>query len=461
MIHENKILIIIFGVSLLTGYIFLGLSWDYQQQHDALTFIRGAQNIVSGGLGNCNMDKEPGYSVLLFPLFRLFSNFTAIILARVMNIILFALTSILFYLTLKMLLYRYSPRIVLFFSLLFSISPQLASFSALCVYSETLQLFLNSVILFCLVSIFYREGNFSGRLKFYIIAGLAASCLTITKTFFMLYALWMVFFILIHCTFFNKTSFPVKVIAKSLVIFLCLSILLPVIWSGRNYRKYGYPMVATRGGLVLLAHTYLVDWGLKDALKWSVFQLSDSIGNSVFPRDAKRMDRLSGEPNAKAIEFFSIHGEAGYSQSEVSALSEWFRLLKSHPFRYVLFYSLNSLNHVLFEGIYPDLYPKHKTALIKYIYITSAIILHVFYSIFIWLIIILGSLKFIFNTGINALKELKIKYAIITFSLGYFIFFAYHFNTVTRYFYPFYFNVYLLFALSWNYLFRKDNEADL
>ncbi|MDD5465394.1 MAG: hypothetical protein PHP73_03520 [Candidatus Omnitrophica bacterium] len=454
---NNKIYLpIIFGISFLFGSIFLIFSLRFQQQYDALNFIQYAQDIVSGGLWKCGMAKEPGYPILISPLFWLFSESNAVILVRITNILLFSASATLFFLVLRILMPNSSLKRVFVFSLPFTLSPQLASFSALRVYSEPLQLFLNSLILFCLMKISLNEENSwcSTELKFWIIAALAAGWLVITKAFFLIYPFWLVFFILVYRILFTKKSCSIKIIAKPIIMFLCISLLFPFLWSARNYKKYGYAMVAIRGADNLLAHAYLVDWDLKDSLKWGIFQLSNKLGEVSFPSDSKRMAKITGEPYIKSTGFLNSYNEGHYSNTEISAIAEWHRLVKEHPFRYIWFYCLNALNHVLFEGVYPDIFPEHATRLTNYIYLASAIILHFLYSILIYLVIIAGVLKYALRSGVKSLLKLRFKHALIIISLGYFYFFAYHFHTETRYFYPFYVNIYLIFALSCDYLFR-------
>lgn len=429
--------------------------------HDAMVYIQDAQAIATGGLGNAGMGKEPGYSMLIAPLFFLFSSPIAIMFSRFLNIILVSGASFIFYLTARVLLPKASVKRIFIFSLLFALSPQLSSFSSLRLYPEPLQLFLNSLILFCLVKIFMNKesSQHSVEWKAWLIAGLGMGMLMITKSLFLIYPFWFVFFILMHRIFFTKVHAPVKTIAKPIIIFLCISFLLPLLWSARNYKKFGYFMVAGRGSLVLLSHTYLVDWGFKDSLKWGVFQISDSLGKLSFPKDADRMAKVTGEPYIEAQRYLNTHANVALANNDVSAMGEWRRLIQEHPFRYVWFYFLNALNHVLFEGVYPDIFPVNKTAVIKYIYLVSAVLLHLLYSIFIWVIIAAGVFKYWLKSGDKFLQGLEFKYTIIACSLTYFAFFAYHFHTEIRYFHPFYFNVYLLFALSYNYLFKDKYEV--
>ena len=157
MKNEKRSMVIIFGVSFLLGCMCFGLSLSYQQQHDALVFIKYAQDIASGGFWNCGMDKEPGYPMLIAPFFMFFSNSMAIILCRLLNIILFSTSAALFYLIIRILFSQVSAKRTIIFSLIFALSPQLLSFSSLRVYSEPLQLFLNSLIIFSFVKLFSNE----------------------------------------------------------------------------------------------------------------------------------------------------------------------------------------------------------------------------------------------------------------------------------------------------------------
>jgi len=452
---------IIFGVSLLLGFVFFIFKLHYQQQHDALNFIVHAKDFITGGIWKMGVGKEPGFPILISPLFWLLSEANAIMLSRVVNIILFSLSSIVFLLTLRILMPRASAKRVFIFSLPFALSPQLASFSSLRVYSEPLQLLLNTIILFCLVKISLNEEDPWGQreLKLWIFTGLTTGCLIMTKSFFLIYPLWIVFFMIIYRLFFYKKCCSIKAIAKPVIIFLCLSYFMPLLYSGKNYKQYGYFMMTVRGGETLLCHTYVVDWGFKDSLKWGVFQLSENLGIFCFPNDAERMAKISGEPYLKASKFMRGSSK-DFSGSQISTLMEWRRLVIKHPFRYVWFYFLNSLNHLLFEGVYPSIYVTD-TKVGRYIYLVSAITLHFIYSVFIWLIIIAGIIKYAGKYGIRLFQHLKLKYAIIAISLAYCISLSYHFHTEIRYFHPFYVNVYLLFALSCDYLIRSYKERRL
>jgi len=458
MENNKKYPLIIFGISFLYCCIFLLLSRQYQQAHDALSYIEYAKDIASGLFWKSNMGKEPGYSLLISPLFLLFSTPVAIMLSRIVNIVLVALSSSTFYLIIRTLLPRASIKKIFIFSLLFSLSPQLASFSALRVYSEPLQLFLNSVILFCFVKIFSNENKllYCVELKFWIIAALAASYLIITKSFFLVYPLWLIFSILIYRILIRKTDQLIKVTTKAIVIFLCLSFLLPFLLKARNYKKDPDPYIARKLVVNLLIQTYAVEWNPDDAFKWGVFQISDNLGKHFFPNDAKRMDGVSGELITKSSNFIDsvIGKEGGYEILVESGAGEWFRLIQEHPVRYILYYCLNALNVLLFEGVYPDIYSVSKTALIHYIYIINAVILHFLYSIFIWSVIIGGILVYLIKYKTKLLSRLTPKCAIIVLSLGYFFLLAFHFNTELRYFHPFYINIYLLFALSCEFLIK-------
>jgi hypothetical protein len=451
--------LLFFGVSFFVGCFFLLVSLRFQQVYDAVNYIQFAQDIAAEGFWKCGMDKEPGYSILIAPLFWLFSKSTAIMSARILNIFLFSASSVLFFLCLKLIMPRLSEKRLAVFCILFALSPQLASFSALRVYSEPLQLFLNAVILFCFLKISLKNENSwkPGELKFWIVSGLAMSYLIITKAFFILYPFWMIFFILIFRGILQKVKQPLRAVSRSVSIFLILSFLVPVAWSWRNYKKYGYFMVASRGVEVLLTHAYLTEWGIKDALKWGVYQLGDNFGKTLFPHDAQRMAKVTGEPYQKAWERVR-KDNSGAPGNEISAVSEWKRLVKEHPFKYALFYCLNALNHVLFEGIYPDIYPGQKTILVNCIYLVAAVSLHLFYSLFIWGMILAGIFVYVSKNGVKFLLRIRPENMIIVVSLGYFLFFAYHFHTEIRYFHPFYINIYLLFALSCGYLLENFLE---
>lgn len=454
--------VVIFSISLFYCCVFLLFSLKYQQQHDALEYIQYAKDIASNGLLKCNTSREVGYSILISPLFFFFSEPAAIMLSRFTNIILFSLSAAIFYLTIKILLPQASTKRILIFSLLFSLSPQLSSFSALRVYSEPLQILLNSIILFCFAKIFSKEANLSNsaNLKFWIIAALASGYLTITKAFFAFYPLWLSFFIFVYAVFIQKIRYSVKSIIKPMAILLCLAYLPPFLWNQRDYHEDNNTYIANKFSLNLLNQAYLVEWGIKDELKWGVFQVSNNLGEFIFSNDAQRMRAETGEIFAKSRAFLSkINYGKDYKFIINSTLMEWQRLVTEHPLKYILCYYLNILNQLLLEGIYPNIYPTYRTNLVHYIYLINALILHFLYSIFIWMVIISGLFIYILKRKAKLLQQLKFKYTIIIFSLGYFIFFAYHFHTEMRYFYPFYINIYVLFALSCDYLTRKLYKA--
>ena len=439
--------IIIFGVSFLLGCIFLSLSTRYQQVNDALGFIRQAKDIASCGIWKIVMEKEPGYSILASPLFRLFSESTAIMLARVLNVFLIAISSGIFYLTIRILMPHASMKRVFIFGLMFALSPQLSSFSALRVYSEPLQVFLNSIILFCLIKILSnKNGPWSlSNLKFWVIAAIGMSWLITTKAFFLIYPFWMVLFIIIYSISFYKMRQPALIIVKPVMIFLCLSLFLPLLLNVRD------PVVAARGCQNLLAQAYSVDLSLKDSFKWGVFQLSDNLGKSSFPKDAERMDKQFGEPISKSYKFINNFDKGNRANIASSTLAEWRRIVLGHPFKYTLFYCLNALNNILLEGVYADF----KAMFGNHAYFLSVAILHFLYSIFIWGIITAAIFMYAAKSGMKSLFRVRPEYMVIVISLGYFYFFAYHFHIEMRYFYPFYINVYMLFALSWKYLLKE------
>ena len=440
MNKKIKYIALIFLIPFLSGLFFVAVSLHHEQRYDALTFIAYAQSIASGSLNACGMVKEPGYPIVISPLFLFFNQSKAILLSRVMNLLLVACSSVIFFLILRLLKPNLSLRKTFIFSLFFALSPQILSFSALRVYSEPLQLILNALVIFCLLKICasYQRLKASWLVILSVIAGLSAGLLSITKVFFLLYPLWMAAFIAVVFPIFKKTRLFKGGIFKFLVVFVCISYIPPFLWSMRNYKKYGYFMVSVRGATTLLAHTYVVDWGLKDSLKWGVFQLSDTLGTKLFPSDTHRMDKFSGEPSRKA-EDFAKYSQNQYKKSEISAAREWLRIVRAHPYKYIWFYFLNTLNHVFIEGIYPDIYPQNKTAVIKYLYIFNAAVLHILYSLFIWLVILYGVIKTLFRPGFLSL--------IIAAPLLYFLFLAYHFHTEIRYLHPLYINIYLLFSL--------------
>ena len=351
------------------------------------------------------------------------------------------------------------------FSLFFSLSPQLASFCALRTYSEPLQLFLNSVVLFCFVKIFSGVDNIirPGGLKFWVIASLGTGYLTLTKSFFYIYPLWLAFFSIIYCRFIVKNNCPLKTIAKLFVIFLFFSYLLPFLWLVSIQKKDNYQFTAERFSTNILIQAYSTEWGHDVAFKWSVFQISGNLGKFFFPADAKIINGVEGELTTKSFSFVKRADkmkDSGQTLTELS-IREWGRLVKNHPFRYVLYYCVNGLNDLLLEGVYPDIYPEQKSTLLRYVYLINALLLHFLYSMFIWSVIIGGIFVYMIRYKTKLLSQLTLKRAIIVFSLGYFLFFAFHFHTELRYLYPFYINIYLLFTLSCEFLKKSAQRPNI
>lgn len=451
---EKIYLLIVFIVPVLIGIILLYLTKDYLPMNDAVVFINGGKEVAYHGWGNYGMYKEPGYPFLLSFPFHFFKESTAIIVARVLNLLLQAGSAVVFVLILQMIKPLISKGRLIVYGLIFGCSPQLLTFSSLRVYSEPLQLFLNSIMVFCFIKIAANMDK-NSRLLFWIIGGLATSLLIMTKVFFLLYPIWIVVsFIGVSMIIRkNKVKFIRKLIKPALV-FLVLCYTWPFLWSLRNYNRYGLFMVSIRGATTMLSHTYLVEMETKDSLKWAVYQLSDSLGEKIFPEDKVQMQKQTGDAYSKA-EAFAQYGSVSYGNSEISAVEEGWRLVETHPYKYILFTGLNSLNHVFFEGVYPDIYPSGMANLMRYVYLFNAVVTHFLYSLFIWFVILVGGMVYFKRIKEKGIEGLNLNYIYIMLPLSYFIVIAYHFHTEIRYLHPLYPNIYLLFCLSLNYWFDK------
>ncbi len=457
---EKAYLLIIFIVPVLIGIILLCLTNDYPQMYDAGTFINRGQEIAYRGWRGYDMVKEPGYPFLLSFLFYFLKEDAAIVAARILNIFLQAGSAVIFALIFQTLKPYISRKRIIIFSLLFGCSPQLITFSSLRLYAEPLSVFLNSVGLFCFIKIVtkYKNSNGDFMLLFWIAAGLATSWLIMAKVFFLLYPLWILILGVGVCIIVKKKKISfVRKLIKPIAIFFLLCYTWPFLWSLRNYFKYEHFSICIRGATTLLSHTYLVEMDAKDSLKWAMYQISANLGKVLYPNEEEQMMKQTGDAYAKA-EDFARYGEKDYKKSEIGAVREWWKLVGLHPYKYALFTSLNSLNHLFLEGVYPDYYPADKSKAMRFLYMFNAIVFHVFYSLFIWFVILVGVVAYFKKIRIVGFENINLNYLFIALPLLYFATVAYHFHTEIRYLHTLYPNIYLLFCLSLNYWFDRLKE---
>lgn len=456
---EKVYLLIIFIVPIVIGLILLGLTIDYPQMYDAGTFISRGEEIALRGWKNYDLVKEPGYPFLLSFVFYFLRGNAAIIVARGLNILLQACAAVLFALIFQTLKPSVSRRRIVIYGLMFGCSPQLITFSSLRLYAEPLSVFLNSVILFCFIKIVSEYKNSKGYiiLIFWILAGITFGWLIMAKVFFLLCPVWSIILGFSACVFIKKKKIGfLNKLIKPIVIFFILCYTWPFLWSMRNYFKYDHFSICIRGATTLLSHTYLVEMKTKDSLKWAIYQLSANLGAKLYPDEKEQMMKQTGYAYTEA-EAFASYGDENYKKSEVGAIKEWGRLVKLHPYKYVLFTSLNSLNHIFLEGIYPDLYPANKSKTIFFLYVLNAIIFHILYSLFMWVIILVGIVIYLQKIKAHGYETINLNYIYITLPLLYFIVIAYHFHTEIRYLHTLYPNIYLLYCLSLNYWLDRND----
>ncbi len=327
-------MMLVSAVAVFAGTLFYFYYLDKPLTGDATQYDKLGWNLAQGngyslsesGPYEPTMLRDPAYPFFLACVYTVFGH--KIFIVYIIQILLFSLTSVLFYLIARGILDERSAR---YSSLFIACCPTLANYSTL-LYSESFFIFLLALSIY----FFIRTGSGKKDARYFVVSAVLLGFTVLCKTIMVFFFIFYLIFIYLNSGTGSLRGF-LRSYSLRIVLFLLVFVVTVAPWVIRNKYVFGVSNFNYSGSTVLLARAQRSNYPYEKKKAEITYIFSEYLGSRLYPDTFHTpKDAVLGEPYLMKEEIERLQQE-GFSPAETKRIleKEARDMIKSHPFRFI------------------------------------------------------------------------------------------------------------------------------